>query len=150
MLKIIKKQYEKIVDKKRFFGAIVFFALSVFIFLGIIYFKGYSFIFFENKGDFSNYYHRIFWCLCWTLMGLSSIAFQASFGSHKAFYRAYLILYPSFIPIISVLIFSLLHIFEATSNSYIFYFISSAISFMAGFGIDQIIARPLEMLKIKS
>jgi hypothetical protein len=137
-------------DKGRLFGAILYFALSIFIFFLLPKIINYNYFYNEAIPNFSNY-PRFLWCLACSFFGFSLIAFEASKGVHpgKRAIHSYYSIYLFALIAISSLVFGILHINKQTS-SYLFYFISTPIAFYMGYQIDTTRTKILELLaKIK-
>lgn len=137
-------------DKGRFIGAIVYIIFAILIISTLLLCRGFNFVFYNNAiNNFQNY-PRFLWCLAWSFIGFSFIAYEISRisplnGRGKAFPDYYTIYFIILMGSAS-LVFAFLHIFDKASN-YLFYFFAAPISFMVGYNVDVIRWRILDLIK---
>ena len=120
---------------QRRFVAICCFVFPIVTILVFLYYDSLSKIFYstENKG-ISNLY-RLLWCGFGSMWGFSAIAFYWRDLPEPPFPR-YLTYYPFILLVISLLVFSSIHLFEKTSG-YLFYYLSFGLCAILGFQVDQ-------------
>ena len=117
-------------NKLRVFFAIIYFLIS----LIIIYFFKNKMFYFKVPENSWNYY-RLLWCCSASALGFSAIAFILR-NHEKSPLPEYLTHYPFQLLAIATLVFSLLHIFDATSG-YLFYYLSFSLCFTFSFLVDN-------------
>jgi len=79
---------------------------------------------------------RYFWCLGWSFVGFSGIAFYWC-RSDKTPFPSYITSYPILLVIVSALVFSVCHFFKETSG-FVFYYLSAGLSGFLAYFIDYI------------
>jgi hypothetical protein len=92
-------------------------------------------IFFSDEAKNASSLYRLLWCSFGSLWGFSAIAFYWRDVKEAPFPR-YLTYYPFLLLVISLLVFSVLHLFDKTSG-YLFYYSSFGLCAMFGFQVDQ-------------
>jgi len=100
----------------------------------IVYYLRDKMFYLDKKGNFDDLF-RFAWCVSSSFVGFALIASQSRF-SEKLPYGPYLFYYPVLLLMISSLVFSLVSIFDVTSN-YIFYFLSFPLCFILSFLTDS-------------
>lgn len=118
----------------RWFFWILFFGLSSFI---PFYFFRNNIFYLNALNDFGNVY-RLFWVLPFTFIGFSFLAFlvanKGSLSENRP-WPSYLFNYFPRLVATSLIIFSVLHLFSATSG-YIYYFLSAGLGLYLGYNVD--------------
>ena len=125
-----KQEEKRPVNKWRVIFSVLYFV----IFVGLLLIFGCRMFYINVPKDSWNSY-RFVWCLAFTSVGFSSIAFYHRKVSVPP-YPEYILQYPIQLGAMAAVVFSILHIFEATSG-YVFYYLSSTLSFSLGFLVDQ-------------
>ena len=92
-------------------------------------------IFYLSVPNESWNYLRFFWCLSSISLGFSLVAFAFRFHDASPF-PEYITHYPLQLIAMATLVFSVLHVFEATSG-YLFYYLSFSCCFTMGFMVDR-------------
>lgn len=121
---------DKKINTARVCCAIAYFIVSLLPF--IVYRKE---LFYFTVPDESWNYLRFLWCLSAISLGFSLIAF-AFRRIAKSPFPEYITHYPLQLIAMATLVFSVLHIFEATSG-YLFYYLSFSLCFTMGFMVDR-------------
>ena len=142
-----KKVCEKlsIPDHKRFrwgFWIIFLSLLSLFL---VVFFCSKKFFYNEAINGFGNIY-RFLWVLPFLFVGFSFLAFWvAKSGSSKDDppWSSYIFSYFPRLIALSLIIFSMLHVFSSTSN-YLYYFFSAGLGLYLGYNVDWV--KPEELL----
>jgi hypothetical protein len=133
-------------DKSRLYGAKIYFVLSILIFGAIFLIWKWNYFTDAPLPGFRNW-RRILWCISWSFLGFSAIAHKSSKKNHTgSAWPSYATVYPLALVFISMIVFSVLHIFEGTKN-YLFYFLSTPICFVFSYSIDQLIEKKFAYLK---
>lgn len=91
----------------------------------------------EAINDFKNIY-RLFWILPFTFMGFSFLAFlvaKKGLSPDTKPWQSYCFNYFPRLIALSLIIFSVLHLFDPTSG-YLYYFLSSGLGLYLGYNID--------------
>jgi len=127
------------------FWIFVFSCLSI-----LIFYINKKIFFYNTVIDSFNNYPRFFWALVFSFMGFSFLAFRVS----KNFpldevekdkpWKSYIFNYFPRLVALSLIIFSMLHLFEVTSG-YLYYFFSAGLGLYFGDGIEKF--KPEDMLK---
>jgi hypothetical protein len=125
-----KQEEKKPINKWR----VIFSILYLVIFVGLLVIFGSRMFYFNVAKDSWNLY-RFVWCLAFTSLGFSLIAFYHRRVSLPP-YPEYILHYPVQLGAMAAVVFSILHLFEATSG-YVFYYLSSSLCFTLGFLVDQ-------------
>ncbi len=120
---------------QRRFVSVICFAVPIPVILIFWYCGMLDKIFFlTEKKDYESLY-RLLWCGFGSMWGFSAIAFYWRDVREAPFPR-YLTDYPFRLIVISLLVFSIMHLFEKTSG-YLFYYFSFALCSLLGFQVDQ-------------
>jgi hypothetical protein len=118
------------INKQRVIFAVAYFL--IFVLLLVIFWK--NIFYFEVPKDSLNVY-RFIWCISFTALGFSLVAFEYRFHEVSP-YPKYVIHYPFQLIAMAALVFSILHLFEATSR-YLFYYLSASLCFTLGYMVDR-------------
>ena len=125
----------EIPDYKRFRW---FFWLLILGLLSLLFFYIYKekFFYLNAINNFGNIY-RFLWILPFSFMGFSFLAFYVSRkgSSDKRPWMSYVFNYFPRLLALSLIIFSVLHLFDSTSG-YIYYFLSAGLGLYLGYNID--------------
>jgi hypothetical protein len=134
----------EIKDRDRFKGAIGYFILAIiiivnpYIFHAFHLFPKYTLIYPNAIDNFRNY-PRLLWCVAFSFLGFSYAAYRASKTLHEGEKKhakySYFTIYPRTLLVISIIVFTFLHLFNNTSN-YLFYVFSLLITFLLSKDID--------------
>jgi len=144
-ISIVRRNYDKIQDKGRFIGSIIYLVIGLVILIFMLIW-GTTFFYNSAPKDVTNW-KRILWCLVWGCWGFSYTALQQSKVSHNdPAWKSYISKYLVAILFVASLVFSILHLSDKTSN-YIFYFLSAPITFILSFNIDRSIGDTINILK---
>ena len=137
-----------IIEKVRFYGAILYFALGVILIFFLIITE-FDLLFISEK--YPIFLPRILWCFSWSCMGFAWIAYKASKRepSEGAVPSkvSYLTIYPIFMILVSFLSFAIFQTFEQTNN-YLFYFWSAPFCSFLSYCTDSILKDPIGFIKI--
>jgi hypothetical protein len=129
----------------RLFLSISFFVVPILLFSIFWYSGSLDRIFYlTEKKDLGSLY-RLLWCGFGSMWGFSAIAFYWRKVPQPPF-PEYLTYYPFLLLVISLLIFSILHLFEKTSG-YLFYYFSFGLCSLLGFQVDEFWKICLSILK---
>lgn len=120
----------KKINRFRVMFAVAYFLIS--IFLLVLFWK--NLFYFEVPKESLNLY-RLVWCISFTSLGFSLIAFEYKYHKPSPFPK-YVVHYPFQLLAMAALVFSVLHIFQATSG-YLFYYFSASLSFTLGYMVDR-------------
>jgi hypothetical protein len=118
------------INKLRVIFSVAYFL--IFVLLLVIFRK--NIFYFEVPKESLNLY-RLIWCISFTSLGFSLVAFEYRYHKPSPFPK-YVIHYPFQLLAMAALIFSVLHIFEATSG-YLFYYLSASLCFTLGYMVDR-------------
>ena len=119
----------------RVFLSASFFVLPILVFLMFWWSGNLERIFYITERSGWESLYRLLWCVFGSMWGFSAIAFHWRKVPQSPF-PEYLTYYPVMLLVISLLIFSILHLFEKTSG-YIFYYFSFVLCFMFSFLVDE-------------
>ena len=129
-------------DMGRFKGACISCVVGVLIIVVLFILNGLvlcwppAFFYDEPLKGFINL-RRLPWCIAWAFLGFAAIAYRSSKKSHKEpAYKSYFTTYPTILVLSSVLVFSVLHLFDP-SSTYLFYPLAAALSFILGYSADN-------------
>ena len=126
----------KLEDSKRLKWSFWTFLLSLLSLCCIYYYK--SVFFFVTSVDAYNYFYRFLWVLPFSFLGFSFLAFIASRGKHTdPPWLSYLFSYFPRLTAFSLIIFSILHIFQSTSVI-VYYFLSAGLGLYVGYHVDVV------------
>jgi hypothetical protein len=150
-------------DTGRFIFAIIYFIIGLLIIFLMPKLFNYNYFYIISKNDFNNF-PRLIWCIAFSFIGFSALAYEASKSEHKdeknngekekevkskkAIY-SYLYYYPIILIANSSFIFGIFHIFKETSN-YLFYFLSASCAVYLSFQVDHIRTLIYELLSKSS
>ena len=129
----------KIPDHRRFCWFFWILLINFFVICVFFIFCNEKFFYNQAIDGFGNIY-RFFWVLPFSFIGFSLLALLvAKNGGSKDDkpWVSYIFNYLPRLIALSLIIFSVLHIFAATSN-YIFYFLSSGMALYLGYNIDGV------------
>lgn len=121
--------YRKI-NKARVLFSIAYLAIAIILFL--LFRK--RIYYFDVPAEFWNI-PRFIWCISSVTFGFSLVAFALRFHNRTPF-PEYVTYYPFQLVAMATLVFSVLHIYEATSG-YLFYYLSFSMCFTMGFMVDK-------------
>jgi len=79
--------------------------------------------------------YRYLWCISCSSFGFSVLSFHVRTHPNSPF-PSFITYYPVLLFVISALVFSICHLFEATSN-FVFYYLSFGLCFAMGYLIDN-------------
>ena len=129
----------------RLFLSISFFVVPIIVLL-IFWYSGIldKIFYATEKKDISSLY-RLLWCGFGSMWGFSAIAFYWR-KVPKTPFPEYLTYYPFLLLVISLVVFSTLHLFEKTSG-YLFYYFSFGLCSLLGFQVDEFWKICLSVLK---
>jgi len=144
------------IDGWRFFVAALYFALAALLLAGTLLLAGCSpplqlFYLDPAERGFQNW-PRYIWCLTWALLGFATVSLFASINEKPQWPRSwwerisFFVQYPLGLLVTSSLIFSFFSAYEAM-NGYIFYYITAALAFVAGYINDGVVDHPLKFVK---
>ncbi len=143
-MKRLFEDFPKINDWDRFIGAAIYFCVGLFAITylvmaenGIGSLMQIDFFYNDPINDFGNS-KRLIWCIAWSFIGFSFIAYRASKFKHednacRIYFGRYLVA----LIVISFGAFVLFHAFEETSN-YLFYFASAPSCLTLGYLVDEV------------
>lgn len=137
----------KIPDVRRFKWSCWIFFLSLLVLLIFYLYK--EKVFYITITDGFDYVYRLLWILPFSFIGFSFLAFLNAKGgaSQDPPWITYLFSYFPRVIAWSLIIFSVLHLFTATSN-YIYYFFSAGLGLYIGYHIDSVqLEKLLEKIK---
>lgn len=132
--KICKQLEIKDYRRFRWFFWILFLGL---LSLMLFYFYKENFFYLEPINGIKNTY-RFFWVLPFSFMGFSFLAFlvarRGAFSDNRP-WLSYIFNYFPRLVALSLIIFSVLHMFDSTSG-YLYYFLSAGLGLYLGYNID--------------
>jgi hypothetical protein len=139
------REKPKHVDRGRMNGAIIYLLSGLILVVCCLCFWRDLFFYDAARAGFANW-PRFIWCLNWSVLGFSAIAYRASKGKHDVgAIPSYILLYPLTLLFLSSLLFAFVHTIPATST-YLFYFFTAPIAFTLSFKIDAVHKEPLAWL----
>lgn len=120
------------INYRRFVSALVYLILGIITLILV----GYKSKLYIEVNEVCLNLPRYFWCLGWSCLGFSGIAFYWC-RSNKTPFPIYATSYPILLAIISALVFSVCHLFEETSG-FVFYYLSAGLSGFFAYFVDYI------------
>ena len=125
-----KIKSDRKINKKRVGCSIVYFVISIILFS---IFRRDIFYFAVPEDSWN--VPRFIWCISSVSLGFSGVAFALRYHDRTPF-PEYFTHYPFQLLAMATLVFSALHIFDATSG-YLFYYLSFSLCFTMGFMVDR-------------
>jgi hypothetical protein len=124
----------------RVFFSIAYLAIAA----GIIYFRRHEMFYIEPQVG-SYQLDRFLWCLSASFIGFSVLVFQL-WRHQESTFPTYITYYPAMLAVISALVFSISHLFVASSG-FVFYYLSFAACFILAFSVDSFWGYTLSIVK---
>jgi hypothetical protein len=121
--------------RQRLCVSIFCFGAPILVILIFWYYDSLDKIFFLTEKKDCESLYRLLWCGFGSMWGFSAIAFYWR-NVRESPFPLYLTYYPFLLLVISLLVFSIMHLFEKTSG-YLFYYFSFALCSLLGFQVDQ-------------
>jgi hypothetical protein len=126
------EQSEMKINKTRIYYSVGYFILGILIICWRLRFDNLFYL----KVEIDSYnYDRLWWCLASSCIGFAALAFRLRYNPKPPFPN-YIYYYPFMLIVISALVFSACHLFEASSG-FVFYSLSFALCVILSFLVDR-------------
>ncbi len=120
---------QKEVNRIRVFASVLYLAIAG----GLVFFRFQEMVYLEPQAGYQ--FDRYLWCISASCFGFAFLSVQHWYNSKSPVLK-YTLYYPVLLFVISALVFSIVHMFEA-SRGFVFYYLSFSMCFILGFLVDQ-------------